>query len=1292
MATSTDDKWVIDKLDGKNWSTWKFQMKHLLLAKGLWGLVDGSETLAEDANAAARAEFQKRSQRTFSTIVLAIGTSQLYLVTSCEQPRKAWEELRNHFERDTLANKLFLKKQYFRLEMKEGTSIEKHLKHMKELTDRLAAIGAPIDEEDQVVTLLGSLPKSYSTLVTALESRGDDISPNYVQQALVHEEQKMQERGHSESDDHRRDSALVGDSKRRFKPRKPICYGCQQPGHYRRDCPKTKKGPHTAEIITEEATESESEDGANAFTAGKDCSQRNRWLVDSGASSHMTWDKELLTDYQEFETPQKVGLGDGRQVDALGTGKVYLEMRFKVSQPKMSVMYRVLYVPQLACNLFSVRAASSKGIFIKFGHSRCWIRGKNGKLLGMGTMVDRLYCLDCEIIQSTEAATLATKSRDSDLDVWHYRLGHASEHTIKNMAHKQLASGITLPKQAQLSFCEGCVAGKMTRKPFWSVGEIRSKRKLRLVHSDVCGPMPTESIGGNKYFVTFIDDFSRCCAVYFLRSKSEVPDKFKEFEARVSNDSGERIGTLRSDNGGEYLSKEFRSYLKSRGIHHELTVPYSPQQNGVAERMNRTLLETARSMMAHAGLPGKYWAEAVETASYIRNRTPTSALDGNKTPLEAWSGRKPNVSNMKVFGCIAYAHVPDTQRQKLDQKAVKLRFVGYSVQSKGYRLLDEKTSQVYTRRDVIFNEQDFGKNTEKPPQSEEPETLKVQSEPDNESKEQEEPSPPRRQSERTRQSPVRFGRDEYVAATSVQHVAYAACQIAEPQTMEEARSGEHSDKWKQAADSEYDSLLQNETWDLVPLPSGRKPIGSRWVFKVKYGANGKVERFKARLVAKGYAQRPGIDYEETFSPVVRYQSIRTLLAFDVQNDMLLHQMDVVTAFLNGTLEEDIYMEQPDGYVEQGKEDLVCKLRKSLYGLKQSPRCWNKAFTEFMKSIGFNQGTADPCIYVRDTCIVAVYVDDLIIATKTLEEMQEVKQLLSSQFQMKDMGKLHYCLGITIEQDKAEKSIRLHQKQYLLKMLKKFKLEDAKPVSTPADPNVKICKDDGVSKAVDSTTYQSMVGSVLYASIATRPDISQAVAVVSRYSSNPSEAHLTAVKRVLRYLKGTLDITLKYRKSDKDKVLGFSDADYAGDVDDRHSTTGNLFLMSGGPISWLSKKQPIVTLSTAEAEYVALSTATTEAVWIRKLLLDFGVSQSQATTIMEDNQGAICLARNPVTHSRSKHIDIRYHYIREALNDGIIKLQYCPTHDMLADTLTKPLPKGRFVMIRNNMGLVKPPDT
>ena len=337
---------------------------------------------------------------------------------SCETPKDAWDALRSHFEQNTLANKLLLKKRFFRMEMKEGTTIENHLKQMKELSDQLAAIGAPITEEDQVVTLLGSLPQSFSTLVTALEARVDEgLSLKYVQQALVNEEQKMRERGHSSgSDAQKEDSVLVGDqSRRRPRSRNIICYGCRQPGHIQRDCPNQKPS-HEADTAQQDTSESDTE-GESAFAARKDDSRAGKWLVDSGASSHMTWNQKLLMDYEEFEIPEEVRLGDGRTVDAVGVGNIHVRMLFKVSERKKSVMYKVLYVPQLSCNLFSVRAAASKGNLIRFGQCRCWIRDDSGRLYGMGTLEDKLYKLDCEAVQPETVSTI-TAHKESDIFDW----------------------------------------------------------------------------------------------------------------------------------------------------------------------------------------------------------------------------------------------------------------------------------------------------------------------------------------------------------------------------------------------------------------------------------------------------------------------------------------------------------------------------------------------------------------------------------------------------------------------------------------------------------------------------------------------------------------------------------------------------------------------------------------------------------------------------------------------------------------------------------------------------------
>ena len=503
--------------------------------------------------------------------------------------------------------------------------------------------------------------------------------------------------------------------------------------------------------------------------------------------------------------------------------------------------------------------------------------------------------------------------------------------------------------------------------------------------------------------------------------------------------------------------------------------------------------------------------------------------------------------------------------------------------------------KVVVRRDVGFNETDFGRQSQ---------PLEIESEADTEAQQPPEVSedsvsetgpqePPRRSERATKgQPPLQFGFDEYAEFTDMTHVVLHAA-IDEPSSIQEALTSKYSEQWKAAVDSEYQSLMENKTWELVELPVDRKAIGCKWVFKVKYGEQGEVERFRGRLVAKGYSQKYGIDYDEMFSPVVRFNSIRALLAYAVQKRMLIHQMDVVTAFLNGELEEEIYMQQPEGYVESGNENLVCKLKKSIYGLKQSPRCWNQAFRKLMESLDFKQCQADPRIFIKGSeadklTIIAVYVDDLIIITSTEEEMNQIKVSLNKHFKMKDMGSLHFCLGVHIKQ--SEEGLQLCQKRYIEKLLQRYGLQDANAVSTPVDLNVKLVADDGHSKPVDKVRYQSMVGSLLYAAVATRPDISQAVRVLSKFNSAPTEAHLAAAKRVLRYLKGTMNLSLQYKQTENSDIVGFSDADWASDMDNRHSTTGNVFMLAGGAICWLSQKQSAVALSTAESEYIALSSA------------------------------------------------------------------------------------------------------
>lgn len=504
----------------------------------------------------------------------------------------------------------------------------------------------------------------------------------------------------------------------------------------------------------------------------------------------------------------------------------------------------------------------------------------------------------------------------------------------------------------------------------------------------------------------------------------------------------------------------------------------------------------------------------------------------------------------------------------------------------------------------------------------------------------------------------------------------------DPRNYGEAVRRLDSTSWHSAMQTEYDSLMKNHTWgEPIELPPGANLIGCGWVYKTKRGKDGSITKHKARLVARGDRQRYGIDYEETYAPVARYASIRCILAIVAHYDLELHQMDVKSAYLNGELQETIYMRQPEGFVQKGKESLILRLRKSLYGLKQAGRTWNAKMDTTLKSHGFTALDADQCIYIRrkqsSFILLSLYVDDLLIACNRLAELKQFKQQLTHEFDMEDMGEASFVLGIEIVRDRACRTLTIRQGAYTRALVQRHGMEDCNAVAHPMIEGAKLQQFDG--QATDSAIreYQSMIGGIMWAAVCTRPDIAYAAARLSQYASNPSKEHRQAVIRVLRYLKGTSDHGITYRgvkpADAQPPLMAYCDSDWAQDIDTRRSVTGYVFLLCGAAISWQSKRQHTVTLSSVEAEYQATVQAAKEVVWWRRFLTALGHDMSDPTILRTDSQGSIQLIKNGASgHDRTKHVDTWHHYLTELAERRIIKMLHVGTADMAADILTKGL--------------------
>ncbi|KAG8479428.1 hypothetical protein CXB51_029898 [Gossypium anomalum] len=814
-----------------------------------------------------------------------------------------WKRLEQICMSKTLTSKLHMKQRLYAHRLEEGASVHEHLTVFKEILSNLEAMEVQYDKEDLGLILLCSLPPSYSTFRDTILYSRESLTVDEVYDSLTsYDKMKhlvvkpdsqgegliVRGRQDQNADDDRgrtQERNPRGKSKGRSKSsnRGKTCNFCKKKGHIKSECYKlqnkikreaaNQKGKQPENSGEADVVEDYS-DGELLVASVNDSKVSEEWILDSGCTFHMSPNRDWFTTY-EIVSEGVVLMGNNASCKIAGVGTIKVKMFDGV----VRTLSNVRHVPELKRNLISLSTLDSKGY--RYTAESGVLKVSKGSLVVMKGQrkIAKLYVLQGSTVTGDAAVASSSLSDDDITKLWHMRLGHMSENGMTELSKRGLLDGQGICK---LNFCEHCVFGKQKRVRF-TKGIHNTKGTLEYIHSDLWGPSRVPSRGGANYMLTFIDDFSR--------------------------KTGKQIKYLRTDNGLEFCSDKFNRLCKSEWIMRHLTVRHTPQQNGVAERMNRTIMEKS------------FWAEAASTACFLINRSPSVAIE-KKTPQEVWSGNPANYSDLKIFGCPAYAHVDNG---KLEPRSIKCVFLGYKAGVKGYKLWCPKNRKVVIRRDVVFDETamlpnlslkdssneenqkqvEYQINTESTPQA----IIKIE----NRVASSPQYSIAKNRTRREIKPPKKYAKSDLV--TYALNVAEDIDVNQEPSNYSEAVSCEDSEKWMFAMQEEMESLHKNRTWDLVKLPKGKKAVRCKWVFKKKEGTPGVEEpRYKARLVAKGYSQIPGVDFTDVFSPAVKHSSIRALLGIVAMHDLELEQLDVKTAFLHGELEEDIYMQQPEGFI------------------------------------------------------------------------------------------------------------------------------------------------------------------------------------------------------------------------------------------------------------------------------------------------------------------------------------------------------------------------------------------
>ena len=1275
-----------------------------------------------------------------------------------------------------------------------------------------------------------------------------------------------------------------------------------------------------------------------------------KWVFDSGATQNLCNNQAIMHNVHRVSPPITLRVADNKLMYLERAGQVDLQVR----SGRVLQLRTVVYDPRLAANLLSVPRLADAGYDVTFGESAAEVRSRaTGRVVCVAPRRGKLYVLDQHVyggapieaqtddndeppadegLAAVQQPPAADNNKASDVkaslttdELWHGRLGHVHEQRLQKLSGAGVLGG--LPRLtvsawvsrtvAAESVCAACALGKKHRHVF---AKRRSESAqahvpLQRVWADLSGPIAVKarsnaqqellsSLGGCTYLSVIVDEATRKVWAWPLASKGEAAGKIITWCRQVQRRLGRKLVEFHTDGGGEYAAGKLAAFFSAEGIQHTTTQAHTPQHNGLAERMNRTLFEMARCLLQHAKLGAEFWALAVQTAAYLCNRTKTVLLSGARaagdggaggaqavTPEQAWTGHKPNVSHLRIFGSDAYRHVPDSERAgKMGAKALPCILVGYAEARPGYRVLDLASRKVVETRDVSFNEGVFSfrgeqlkaalgqqgalddertmedivdnmqleldlqaaiviseqeaKQRARPAEAQAapgpaaaavgpgvsasgaeakeadgsgsaaqaaaaPEAAQPIADPSSvagvrakaaasaEARGQSAAAAAgeKRNPSRSTRAAVNYSgmfasdleepaASESDLRTAMQHAeqAYHASEsgATDPVSYRDAMSRPDAAQWRRAMEEEMAAHARNGTWQLVARPSGEVILPNMWVCKVKLDASGRPDRYKARVVAKGYMQVEGVHYHDRFAPTLKAACLRSMLVVAALEDLELQQLDVTTAYLNADLEEEVYMRQPEGFVDAQRPDAVCLLKKGLYGLMQSGHMWNKEVNGFLTAqLGFTPCRTDPCLYWKQSrsgrkMLLGLFVDDIVVAFAAADgaEWAALKAAFMRRYASKDLGEAELVLGMRIRRDRSRRRLQLDQAVYVDKILAEHRMQQCNSAATPEASSVKLSLADCPSEAEAHRSehvqrrvqYERLVGALLYAAMCTRPDIAHAVNQLSRFLKAPGEAHWRAAKLVLRYLSGTRALCLVYQPSApaaedsqgqgqsearrECALVVWADADWAGCLDDRKSTTGHLMQLHGCAVSWLSKKQTTVALSSTEADadwagclddrksttghlmqlhgcavswlsrsrppwrsargrvmarpWPARAMARPEAESSVEEAEAAPEAKSQqsgnqadeasargesapAVELRCDNQSALAMVTRPgAMHARTKHIDVRHHFIRDAVKSGEARLQWVPSADQLADIFTKALDRHTFIRLREKV--------